>query len=99
MGLAHAAGDQLRVLGAEVDDEDGVEVLGHGSSLSTRSAPDRSAAHGEKAPSMANTTTRARSTTSPITTVATSDPRLDVRPVEGILEPAVERRPDSSGNP
>ena len=26
VGLADAAGDQLRVLGAEVDDEDGVEV-------------------------------------------------------------------------
>ncbi len=30
VGLAHATGDELRVLGAEVDDEHGVEGLGHG---------------------------------------------------------------------
>ena len=28
VGLAHPPGDQLGVLGAEVDDEDGVELLG-----------------------------------------------------------------------
>ena len=36
-GLAHAASDELRVLGSEVDDEDGVSGRGHDPTLSTRS--------------------------------------------------------------
>ena len=34
MALAHPAGDQLRVLRAEIDDEDGVKATGHADHLS-----------------------------------------------------------------